>query len=446
MRKTDGPDYRYLVLDALRWLVAAVVSLCVVASLVMVCKLFSPSLSASSQKPSDTGSPEGGAAAAEIEYKHVDAPAAANENGVVTAAEWAEIYPEIVASYEANSENNYTVDYLEQDPYLANIYEGYGFAIDYNSAQGHSYCLEDVANTARPHALANCLTCKTADYTALVNKLGVEAYSMDFEEVAAGMGENVGCYNCHENEAGDAGKLVVTHDYIINGLGDAMNSIDADTLSCGQCHIEYYFNPENKATSIPYTDVATMSPEAILEYYNSIGFSDWTQESTGAALLKAQHPEMETFLGAGSIHAGMGLNCASCHMEVVTSDEGVTYTSHTLVSPLESENIQKNVCATCHADTDIVEKVHTLQDEIVARETEVGNKLGELNDKLADAVASGAYSEDELAKLRDLYRSAQWFFDFDYVENSEGAHNSALARSCLDKAEGYIDEAAALFK
>ncbi|MBQ5510211.1 MAG: ammonia-forming cytochrome c nitrite reductase subunit c552, partial [Prevotella sp.] len=33
------------------------------------------------------------------------------------------------------------------DPYLVNIYEGYGFAKDYGSARGHEYTLEDVEKT-----------------------------------------------------------------------------------------------------------------------------------------------------------------------------------------------------------------------------------------------------------------------------------------------------------
>lgn len=367
----------------------------------------------------------------------VQAPTPARANGVITADEWAEAYPEIVASYKATG-NHYDIsDYLTEDPYLVNIYEGYGFAKMYGSARGHEYCLEDLSDTARPHPLANCLTCKTADFTKLVQDQGVGAYSLDYEEVASSMSENVGCYNCHANEANDNGKLVVTHDYIIDGLGSNMDSIDAATLSCGQCHIEYYFAPETKATSIPYTDVASMNPEVILAYYDEMGFADWTQESTGAKMLKAQHPEMETYL-SGSVHAGMGLSCADCHMAKVT-ENGKTYTNHELVSPLESPAIL-DTCATCHKGVDMVEKVRTIQAQVTARETEIGNNLSAFKDALAAANAAGTMSEADLDAVRTIYRHAQWFFDFDYVENSEGAHNSALANSCLDKAQELIDQ------
>ena len=64
-------------------------------------------------------------------------------------------------------------------------------------------------------------------------------------------------------------------------------------------------------------------------------------------------------------------------------------------------------------------------------------------DALAAAVLKGGKSEEELDELRKMYREAQWYFDFCYVENSEGAHNSALARQCLDTSEEMIKEAMA---
>ena len=439
MKTTNGPDFRELLYEGLRWVIAMAVAAAVVAGSQFAHNTWVKNT------PADGGAGNGAPTADQIEYLHVQAPAASQANGVVTAEEWAAVYPEIAASYEANGNNTYRISYLEEDPYLVNLYEGYGFAIDYTSAIGHNYCLEDVANTERPHPLANCLTCKTADFTKLVNDLGVQAYSMDFATVFTDMSESVGCYNCHANDAGDAGKLVVTHDYTYTSLGTDLDSVNASTLSCGQCHIEYYFAPDTKATTAPYTSLDTMNPDDMLAYYNALGFSDWTQESTGTGLLKAQHPEMETFLGEGSQHASLGLSCASCHMEVVTSDAGVTYTSHELVSPLNSQGLL-STCAQCHGSTDMAKKVHDIQDQVTAREREVGGKLSDLNDKLTEAVASGTYTEDELDQIRDLYRSGQWYFDYVYVENSEGAHNSTLANSCLDKAESCVEQANALFK
>ena len=351
----------------------------------------------------------------------------------------------IMESYEKNADNSYSVSYLEEDPYLVNIYEGYGFAKDYGSARGHAYVLEDVNATERPHALANCLTCKTADFTKLVNELGEDAYSLDFETTFADMHENVGCYSCHGDNF-TTGELNVTHDYTAAAIGDDMGDAIAPAIAvCGQCHTEYYFKTENKATNVPYTDIASMDPTAELAYYDEMGFADWVQESTGTPMLKVQHPEIETVLGEGSVHAKMGLTCASCHMEKTQAEDGTAYPSHHLVSPLRSE-ILLETCAACHKDTDMAEKVHTIQEEITAREKVVGQKLSDLKDKLAEAVASGDYTEEELDAIRALHRTAQWYFDWDYVENSEGAHNSTLAKKCLDTAEETIDQAMEMFK
>lgn len=394
----------------------------------------------------------------------VKAPAETAYDGTVNAAAWKEFFPEIADSMWANKENKEIVSYLEQDPYLVNIYDGYGFALDYGSARGHEYCLEDVSATARPHPFANCLTCKTPNFARLVQEQGKAAYSMGFEEVAEKIrsgGENVSCYTCHGNDAGEKGALRLTHDYVNEALdGATLQSVSPATLSCGQCHIEYYFTVAEKATMMPYHDVESMSPEAILAYYDSMdlgqdvtlkdigtgetytvaagaeGFSDWYQSSTGARLLKAQHPEMETFLQGK--HAAEGMSCADCHMEIKMNDDGTVYHSHELVSPLDSE-VLLSTCAKCHGDTNMVQKVRRIQDSVTAKETVVGNNLSAFKDALTEANQAKSLSEEALEPIRKLYREAQWFFDFCYVENAEGAHNSELAFRCLDTAQEKID-------
>ena len=51
------------------------------------------------------------------------------------------------------------------------------------------------------------------------------------------------------------------------------------------------------------------------------------------------------------------------------------------------------------------------------------------------------YSEEELDAVRALARDAQFYWDFVFVENSEGAHNPSLTTECLDKAETLTNEA-----
>lgn len=391
----------------------------------------------------------------DISYQQVEAPKATSADETITASDWSAIYPDIVVSWGKNAENEEVVDYLELDPYLVEIYEGYGFAKDYGSARGHNYTLTDVFETKRPHGMANCLTCKTPNFTKLVNDEGVEVYSRPFDEVYAQItengGETVSCYTCHANNPGNGTQpkenLTVTHSYITKALGDKIGTIDPGILACGQCHIEYYFNPETKETTMPHSSVETMTPEATYDYFTEIGFSDWTQESTGAKMLKVQHPEMETVL-LGK-HAGV-LNCADCHMPVVQNAETQNiYHSHKLVSPLQDKTLLAS-CLTCHKDLgaktadEMITFINNIQNRIIAEETRVGNLLMEFKRALAQANQSGKWDEAKLDEVRELYRKAQWFFDYCYVENSEGAHNSELSTRCLNTAEELINQGMAL--
>ena len=364
---------------------------------------------------------------------------------VMTAQDWASKYPEIYASYLANGENREIHDYTKDYPMIGTIYEGMAFSKFYGSARGHVYTVEDVTATGRPHALANCFSCKTPDYTAMVNELGDAAYRLPFEDVLAEVNESISCYNCHAN-TGD--ELVVTHTYLSDALGEELKDVEAATLSCGQCHVEYYFHPTTKATTLPYTSLATMTPDNILAYYNHTMvdgqvFADYVNPRTGVRQIKVQHPEFETFMGEGSVHAGT-FTCADCHMGEATAADGTTYISHTWISPLENKSLLEGTCAECH--TDLAKEVADIQAETERRTYAVGYELEGLTEKLVKAVESGRYTEEELETIRSLARDAQFYWDFVFVENSEGAHNSALAKECLNKSEALLNQAMGLFK
>ena len=57
----------------------------------------------------------------------------------------------------------------------------------------------------------------------------------------------------------------------------------------------------------------------------------------------------------------------------------------------------------------------------------------------------GLYTEEELAAIRALARDAQFYWDFVFVENAEGAHNPKLTNYCLDQAEDLCNQAMAMF-
>ena len=358
---------------------------------------------------------------------------------VIGAADWANTYADVYASYMKNAENKDIIDHVEEYPMIATVYEGMAFNKYYGSARGHYYTVQDVTNTGRPHALANCFTCKTPDFTAKVNNEGVSAYTIPFEDMLAQVNESVSCYNCHANTPGE---LVVTHTYLADAMGDDFAALNAETASCAQCHVEYYFAPETKAVTLPYSSMETMHPDSILAFFEETNFADYTNPRTGVKQIKVQHPEFETYMGKGSVHAAQ-FSCADCHMEKATNAEGTTYTSHYWVSPLASDSIKAS-CAACHPDLEGF--VKGIQGKAEERTIAIGTKLEDLTNKLADAVASEKYTEDELNAIRALNRKGQFYWDFVFVENSEGAHNSRLTTECLDKAEALIDEALGLIK
>ena len=364
---------------------------------------------------------------------------------VLSAREWASEYPEIYASYLANKENSEVKDHVEEYPMIGVVYEGMAFNKHYGTARGHTYTVQDVTATGRPHALANCFSCKTPDFTAKVNEMGDLAYTLSFEDVLADVNESVSCYNCHANTGNE---LVITHTYLSDALGEELADVDAATLSCAQCHVEYYFHPVSKATTLPYTSLATMTPDEILRYYNNTmvngqPFADYTNPRSGVRQIKVQHPEFETFMGEGSVHKN-DFTCADCHMGEATAADGTTYTSHTWISPLDNKALLDGTCAACH--TNLPAEVAEIQKEAERRTYAIGYELEALTEKLVLAVESGAYTEEELNAIRDVARDAQFYWDFVFVENSEGAHNSRLTKQCLDKAETLLNQAMGLFK
>ena len=364
---------------------------------------------------------------------------------VLSARDWAAKYPEIYASYLANNENNEVKDHVEEYPMISVVYEGMAFNKHYGTARGHTYTVQDVTATGRPHALANCFSCKTPDFTAKVNELGDAAYVIPFEDMLAEVNESISCYNCHAN-TGD--ELVVTHTYLSDALGDDLQKVAPETLSCGQCHVEYYFAPGTKATTLPYQNLATMTPDAILDYYNRTivdgqPFADYTNPRSGVRQIKVQHPEFETYMGEGSVHKDT-FTCADCHMGEAVAADGTTYTSHTWTSPLDNEALMSGTCAECH--TDLVGEVRAIQEETERRTYAIGYLLEGLTEKLVKAVESGEYTDKELDAIRAVARDAQFYWDFVMVENSEGAHNSQLNAQCLDKAETLANKAMGMFK
>ena len=109
---------------------------------------------------------------------------------------------------------------------------------------------------------------------------------------------------------------------------------------CGQCHVEYYFKGEGKVVTFPWPN--GLKVEQIESYYDASGFKDWVHAETGAPVLKAQHPEFETW--NQGVHARSGVACADCHMPY-KREGAVKVSDHQVRSPRDNIN---RACQTCH--------------------------------------------------------------------------------------------------
>lgn len=393
-------------------------------------------LAACAPQPNDSGSKESQIMPQQDEY------------GVVIAEEWAQLYPNELETYRMNADNSPDSgkhDYLELYPALNTMYKGYAFALGYDEAASHLYTLESVKNTPRTkqkEQLANCITCKTPQFTALVNSEGDSVYTGKFNDVIDQFTEPISCYNCHEN---DPTEVRVTGRYFVKAMGNDADRVPVEAQVCGQCHNEYYFDPDTKVTSNPYVGLAAMTPTAILHYYDEMGFKDWEHPDTGAAMIKVQHPEFETMYGG--IHlthmAEMGYSCADCHMgNKLVAEDGTEYRSHNWRSPLENDELISSTCSTCHED--LRSEIKAIQDASEERVHSISHKIEDFINKVAEQRAAGTLAGDDLAYAQKLHRTAQFYWDFVMVENSEGVHNPELADATLDKAEAAVDEGLAL--
>ncbi|MCL1836978.1 MAG: ammonia-forming cytochrome c nitrite reductase subunit c552 [Treponema sp.] len=364
---------------------------------------------------------------------------------VQKASDWVTQYPDIYASYMRNANNSENYNYPDAYPMLQVVYEGMAFNRFYKSARGHVFTLEDLYATGRPHPLANCFACKTPDFHAKVIENGVGTYRIPFDEMKENVSEPVTCFNCHANEPG---KVTVTHNYLIDSLGPEIANVSTGSIACAQCHVEYHFGPANSATPsaviLPYKGMAQMNPDAMLQYYNDLkmpdggSFYDYINPRTGVRQVKIQHPEFETFYGAGNVHAGK-YACADCHMPTAMNSAKESYISHEWGSPLKNNGLVKGECLSCHKN--LAADVKKIQDVAHGRAVDIGKAIEEFTEALAAAVAGGEYGNDVLDPIRQVARESQFYWDFVWVENSNGAHNSKLTKYCLDKAQDLLNEA-----
>ena len=371
---------------------------------------------------------------------------AANE---LDPAVWGQNFPREYDSFKKTEiDDNETpyggskpINKLEKYPILKRVWAGYAFSVDFNEERGHFYALIDQKETKRQEVVkqpAACANCHAAEAPQLIEQMGWENFNKTpYKEIQDQFHTGSSCADCHEPETME---LRITRPAFKNAMAELGVDLskatrqEMRTYVCAQCHVEYYFKGENKLLTFPWDKGFQI--DNIIDYYDEYGFKDWTHKETGAPMLKAQHPEFETF--TTSLHYRSGVSCADCHMPYVR-EGAVKVSDHWLRSPLTNVN---QACGTCHKQDEqaLKDRINVIQDNTAGllRSTEVA--LGDAMDAIVAAMAAGA-TDDQLTEARDFHRKSSMRYDFVMSENSTGFHSPQEAARNLANAIDFARKA-----
>ncbi len=366
---------------------------------------------------------------------------------------FAQRHPDQYASWQATSEQSTREDALAEDPRLVILWAGYAFSKDYNKPRGHAYALTDVRETLRtgapqsseegPQPMA-CWSCKSPDVAREIAQNGEDDY---FHGKWARGGplivNQLGCADCHNTGSPAFARgepaLTLSRPYAARAM-DAINKpfnhasrFDQQSMVCGQCHVEYYFSGEEKHVTFPWKKgIAVEEMEAL---YDEINFSDWTHQLSRTPMLKAQHPEYETW--SKGIHGQNNVTCIDCHMPKLQNSQGKLYTSHKIGNPFATF---EQTCATCHTQSK-----EALQQVVAERKKAINDIKLKVEDQLvhahfeAKAAWDAGASEQDMAPVLQNIRHAQWRWDFSIASHGIHMHAPEVGLRMLGTA---LDEAA----
>jgi nitrite reductase (cytochrome c-552) len=343
---------------------------------------------------------------------------------------------------------------IVEDPRLKVMWAGYSFAVDFREERGHAYMLEDQTLTQRQRVVdqpGTCIHCHASTYVAYKELgngdifAGFEALNqMPYDEARGYVEHPVACIDCHDP---DTMQLRITRPAFLEGIrawkaSGGVEEYDPNTMAsrqemrsyvCGQCHSEYYFAGKEKRLVFPWSN--GLKADEILAYYEEKDFKDWTHADTGAASLKAQHPEFEMW--NQGIHSRSGVACADCHMPYIRVG-AMKISDHHVRSPLLNVN---HACQTCHRFS---------EEELKSRAEDIQLKTLQMRDIALDALVEligdievaqvDGIGEQKLQQARQYQRKAQFLIDYVEVENSAGFHAAQETARVLNLSLEYCRE------
>lgn len=341
---------------------------------------------------------------------------------------------------------------IDQDPAWKRFFAGYAFGVEYREERGHAYSLSDQKLTLRTQQFEQpgaCLQCHAGGIKHVYETAGqgdlqagfAKVNSMKLAEAWKLVDHPIACIDCHDPKTME---LRVTRPGFLNAIKlvkarEGIENFDPNTMAtrqemrtfvCGQCHVEYYFKGKEKMLTYPWHN--GLKVEQIEAYYDQQGFTDWTHAETGAPMLKAQHPEFETW--NQGIHARSGVACADCHMPY-KREGAMKVTDHHIRSPLL--NVSR-ACMQCHhfPEDEMVSRVHAIQDRTRQLMDRAEAAVLELIEAIVAAKQAGA-TDAQLVRARTLHRKAQFRLDFVSAENSMGFHAPQETARVLAEAIDY---------
>lgn len=356
-------------------------------------------------------------------------------------------------------------DKLSEFPYLALLFSGFGFGIEYNEPRGHAYMVIDQLDidAERVKAGSVCLTCKSPYAPGLEKEMGVDYYKMPFKDVHAKIPEQfrklgVACIDCHNNKDMS---LNISRGFVLNNalkdIGiepEKLTRQEMRTIVCAQCHVTYNIikDQEMKSVGIYYpwqgSKMGGISIENIIKKMRSDpSVLEWKQNVTGFKLPFIRHPEFELFT-FNSVHWKAGAACADCHMPY-TKVGAYKVSNHSVTSPLKSD---LRACMQCHSETSdwLRAQVESIQDRTVSLMLRAGYAtatVAKLFEKVHTTQTPGKNIDRALYdKAKDYYEEALMRVIYIGAENSVGFHNPAEALRVLGDALAFAGKAEGLLR
>jgi len=355
-------------------------------------------------------------------------------------------FPQQYDSWKATEEQSDREDLLARYPASIILWAGSSFAKEYHSPRGHQFAVADASHTLRTGVAvaegskglsASCWTCKTPDAPRLMEEMGIEGYSAaNFVDLGSQIKSVVYCSDCHVD---GSSKLAMPRPHAQNAMNKIKLPFDKQDRSmqgaqvCGQCHVTYYFQPENNnKVNIPW--IFGTTADDIEKYYDTRRFYEWIHPISRTPILKARHPDFEQW--SRSPHAKIGVTCITCHMPSATDENGKQYTDHKVADALANFD---RTCASCHSSKKaITARLDQAKAKISAKARHVEDLLIKAHYEAKAAWDAGAVWEQMNDAIMGI-RHSQWRWDFATASHGLYAHNPAEGIALLDKATEQVN-------